>query len=151
ANRDLADDVDHCLLIYADNLSNVNLSAFLKFHNESGAPFTMLLFHTPYPKSCGIATLDATGTIIEFVEKPGHPVSDLADGGVYAMTADAYREIADMGGFDIGYDVLPKFTGRMKGFVHDGYHRDIGTLESLAQAEADVRAGLFEITGGGKG
>ncbi len=43
--------------------------------------------------------------------------------------------------FDIGFDVLPEFTGRMKGFVFEGYHRDIGTLESLKQAEADVLSG----------
>ncbi len=59
----------------------------------------------------------------------------------YIVTGDAYREIADMQVFDIGFDVLPKFIGRMKGFVFEGYHRDIGTLKSLKQAEADVLGG----------
>ena len=144
ANRDMADDADDILIIYSDNLSSINLGQFLTYHRAQQSPFTMLLFHAPNPSACGIAELDAQNTIVNFVEKPKQPTSDLANAGLYALTAEAYREIADMGGFDIGFDVLPKFIGRMKGFVHDGYHRDIGTLESLRQAEEDVGAGLLD-------
>jgi mannose-1-phosphate guanylyltransferase len=42
-----------------------------------------------------------------------------------------------MNAFDLGFDVLPKFAGRMRGFLHDGYHVDIGTLEALEKARAD--------------
>ncbi len=140
-NRDLADGADDVLLIYSDNLSGVSLGEFLAFHRSHSSPLSMLLFHAENPRACGIASLDNERTVIEFEEKPEHPKSDLANAGVYIVTGDAYREIADMQVFDIGFDVLPKFIGRMKGFVFEGYHRDIGTLKSLKQAEADVLGG----------
>jgi mannose-1-phosphate guanylyltransferase len=99
---------------------------------------TMALFHTPYPSQCGIAELDGAGRVVEFVEKPKEPKSDLANAGLYVVTAEAYREIADRDAFDLGFDVLPEFVGRMRGWVFDGYHRDIGTLQALEQARSDV-------------
>ena len=138
ANRAFADEADDVLIVYADNLSNVDLSAMLKFHRSHGGPMTMLLFRTEYPEKCGIAQLDRDGVITEFVEKPTQPKGNLANAGVYAVTADAYREMADMNAFDLGFDVLPQFVGRMRGFIWNGYHRDIGTLDSLKQAEIDA-------------
>ncbi len=142
ANRDWADDVDQVVVIYADNLSDMDLGDLLAFHRAHGDPVTMALFHTPYPEKCGIATLDADNLVVDFVEKPDAPASDLANAGIYVLDRAAWREIADMGAFDFGFDVLPKFIGRMRGYRHPGYHRDIGTHESLAQAEIDV-ADLF--------
>lgn len=142
ANRDWADGVDQVVVIYADNLSDIDLGALVAFHASHGDPMTMALFHTPYPEKCGIAALDDQGLVTAFVEKPQTPRSDLANAGLYVLDADAWREIADMGAFDFGFDVIPAFVGRMRGYVHRGYHRDIGTRESLAQAERDV-AGLF--------
>ncbi len=133
-NRAWADDADDVLVIYADNLSDLNLQDFLAAHRRHGNPMTMLLFHAPNPKACGIATLDDAGRVVEFVEKPAEPTSDLANAGVYALTADAWREMADLKAFDLGFDVLPKFVGRMHGHVHHGYHRDIGNLEALDAA-----------------
>jgi len=40
--------------------------------------------------------------------------------------------------FDIGFDILPSYVGKMSGFVFDGYHRDIGNLDALAAAEVDA-------------
>lgn len=141
ANRDFADDADTVLIIYADNLSSASMAELVAFHEGHDDPFTMLLFTTPAPKTCGIAVLDDDKRVVEFVEKPEQPKSDLANAGVYAMDADCFREIADMKGFDIGFDVLPKLVGRMRGFAFDGYHRDIGNMQSLEQARADIAAG----------
>jgi len=138
ANRAYADDADCLVIVYADNLSTLDLAAVLGFHADHGDPFTMVLFHTPYPTKCGIAQLDAAGRVVEFVEKPEFPKSDLANAGVYVVSADAFREIADMDAFDVGFDVLPAFVGRMRGWVWNGYHRDIGTIESLEQAQRDA-------------
>lgn len=135
ANRGWADDTDDVVIIYADNLSEVALAKLLEAHHASGDPLTMLLFHAPNPKTCGIAELDNIGRIVSFEEKPAEPKSDMANAGVYVVTAPAWREIADLRAFDLGFDVLPKFTGRMRGHLHAGYHRDIGTLEALAAAQ----------------
>src|SRR6185436_19288511 len=82
--------------------------------------------------------------IVEFVEKPKQPKGNLANGGIYALTASAYHEMADLNKFDLGFDVLPAFVGRMFGWLWQGYHQDIGTLEVLQQAERDVRAGRLQ-------
>ncbi len=138
ANRAWADDADDVLIVYADNLSDLDLEHFMSFHRSHDEAFTILLFHAPNPKACGIAELDGTGSVIGFEEKPAEPKSDLANAGVYAVTAAAWREMAEMHAFDLGFDVLPKFVGRMRGCVHGGYHRDIGTIEALNAASREV-------------
>ncbi len=72
------------------------------------------------------------------MEKPAHPVSELANAGLYVLDASAYREIAALQAFDLGFDVLPRFVGRMRGWVWGGYHLDIGTHKALEQARDDA-------------
>jgi mannose-1-phosphate guanylyltransferase len=143
-NRAFGDDADDILVVYADNLSDLDVPAFLATHREHGLPLTMLLFHAPNPRACGIAEVDGSGRIVGFEEKPAVPKSDLANAGVYAVTADAWREMADLKAFDLGFDVLPKFVGRMQGHVHEGYHRDIGNLEAL-EAAREAAPKVFKI------
>jgi mannose-1-phosphate guanylyltransferase len=136
ANRNLADEADCCLIIYADNLSNVPLDAVVASHAKSAQPVTMVLFRAERPEACGIASLDERGRVIEFVEKPKQPKSNLANAGIYVVSPGAYREMADLQAFDIGFEVLPRFVGRMNAFVHEGVHLDIGTPEALAKAQS---------------
>jgi D,D-heptose 1,7-bisphosphate phosphatase len=142
ANADLADGADEVIIIYADNFSDVDLRRMLAFHRGHDDPFTMLLFRAPDPRACGIAELDDAGRIVSFVEKPREPRSDLANAGVYIVSADAYREIAARGAFDLGFEVLPGFVGRMRGWAWEGYHLDIGTPEALEKARRDARGVL---------
>lgn len=139
ANRDWADGADEIVVIYADNLSDIDLGKLVAFHRGHDDPMTMALFRTDYPSKCGIATLDNSGRITDFIEKPEKPASNLANAGIYVLDAEAWREIADMNVFDFGFDVIPAFVGRMHGSEHEGYLRDIGTHESLAIAEADAK------------
>jgi len=139
ANKAWGDDASAVLIIYADNLSDVDLKAFVNFHAGHDDPVTMLMFHAPNPSQCGIATLDGDARVTSFVEKPEQPQSDLANAGLYVVDAEAWHEIADRNVFDLGFDILPLFIGRMRGFVHDGYHRDIGTHEALASESEDMR------------
>jgi len=148
ANRGFVEDADACLIVYADNLSNVDLEAFLRFHWSHPDPLTMLLFRTSRPRECGIAQLDDLGRIVNFTEKPQHPKSNLANAGLYVVTADAYREIADADEEDLGFDVLPSFIGRMRGWIWDGYHLDIGDGESLERARQDAPH-VFCVPAGG--
>jgi mannose-1-phosphate guanylyltransferase len=139
ANREYADDADQIVVIYADNLSDVRLDEMLAFHRGHGDALSMLLFRAENPRVCGIAELDAYGHVVSFVEKPQQPKSDLANAGVYVLDAAAYREIADLRAFDIGFDVLPKFIGRMRGWPLAGFHLDIGTPEAYQQAEPEAK------------
>src|SRR3954447_21023401 len=138
ANVDLADGASQIVIIYADNLSDIALRPLLAFHRTHDDPFTMVLFRAPNPRACGIAELDTAGRIMTFVEKPDRPATDLANAGLYVVDADAYREIAGVRAFDIGFEVLPRFVGRMRGWVWGGYHLDIGTFEALERARRDA-------------
>ena len=73
------------------------------------------------------------------MEKPEHPESDLANAGLYVVDAETWREIADRDVFDFGFDVLRHYIGRMRGFAHEGYHRDIGNHEALKAANEDAK------------
>ena len=140
ANAQFADDADEIFIIYADQLSTVDLQAMLAFHRQHGDPFTMLLYRVPNPRECGIVELDAQQRVIGFVEKPRQPKSDLANGGVYIVSREAYGEIAAANGFDLAFDVLPRFVGRMRGWMWDGFHCDIGTHAALHKAQTELSA-----------
>lgn len=140
ANADLADGAEEVIIIYADNFSDVDLGRMLAFHRAHGDPFTMLLFRATEPRACGIAELDPEKRVVSFVEKPAEPKGDLANAGVYIVSAAAYREIAAMRAFDLGYDVLPQFVGRMRGWPWAWYHVDIGTPAALERVRADAPA-----------
>jgi histidinol-phosphate phosphatase family protein len=139
SHRAFADAADELLLVYADNLSDVDLPAMVAYHRSHGDPVTMLLFRAFDPRACGIVELDGDGRVADFAEKPEHPRTNLANAGVYVVSAAAFREMADAHGVDLGHDVLGRFVGRMRGWVHQGYHIDIGTHEALARANVDVR------------
>ena len=145
ANADLADDVDEIIIIYADNFSDIDLCPLIAFHRRHVDPLTMVLFRSPNPSACGIAELDQEGRIISFVEKPKTPSSNLANAGLYVIDAAAYREIAEMKAFDLGFEVLPRFVGRMRGWTWGGYYLDIGTHESLNRAQRDARELFPEV------
>jgi mannose-1-phosphate guanylyltransferase len=149
ANRNFIGHDETCVIIYTDNLSTVDLSQMLRFHRSHSDPITMLLFRAPHPERCGIAQLDEVGRISAFIEKPRNPAGNLANGGIYMVNATAFHAMADMNAFDLAKDVLPRFSGRMRGWIWTGYHRDIGTLESLEQANADAvdlsRSGLVAV------
>jgi histidinol-phosphate phosphatase family protein len=140
ANADFADGVDEIVIIYADNLSDIDLRPLISFHRRHGDPLTMVLFRAPNPTACGIAEIDADNRIVSFVEKPAEPASDLANAGLYIVSAAAFREIAGMNAFDIGFDVLPQFVGRMRGWVWGGYYLDIGTHQTLERARRETAA-----------
>lgn len=138
AQPGFGDDSDVVVLIYADNLSDVNLKTLIEYHCSHDDPVTMLLFRADNPAACGIAELDRNGRVITFEEKPQAPKSNLANAGVYVVDAAAYREIAAMQVDDFGFDVLPSFVGRMRGWEWTGYHRDIGTVAAYEAAQKDA-------------
>lgn len=138
ANSGWADGADDCVIVYVDNLSDIDLAQAIRFHRLHDDPLTMVLFHAPNPSACGIAELDDSQRVVAFTEKPENPKSDLANAGIYVVDAAAYREIAELDRFDFGFDVLPTFVNRMRGWAVRGYHRDIGDMASLEQARRDA-------------
>jgi mannose-1-phosphate guanylyltransferase len=135
---------DDFLVIYADNLSDVDIGAMVRFHRFARAQFTMALFRTARPEDCGIAVLDASGRVVHFEEKPSRSSSDLANAGIYVISRGFVARHGRSHDKDIAYDLLPRLTGLIHGWEIRGYHRDIGRPEDLAQAHRDLIAGKFD-------
>jgi len=113
------------------------------FHEQcrlKGGVLTMGLFHTPHPENCGIAVLDKEKKVVNFIEKPKNPVSDLANAGIYIASQDFFKPLSDIEDtregeiIDIGYHILPLLIGKMYGYKVNEYIRDIGTKDSYHKA-----------------
>jgi len=128
-NKELVKNEKDFFIFYSDNLTNVNLSRMLEAHKRSGLPFTMGLFRTNDPKSCGIAELDNSNIVVDFVEKPENPKSNLANAGIYIMKPDLLNELSfpQEKLLDIGFDFLPLLKRKMLGFEIRDFLLDIGT------------------------
>ena len=137
ANRDFVAGEDAFLVVYADNLTDVDLSDLLRFHRARRSPFTLALFRSPEPRECGIASLDADGRVTAFVEKPRQPDGNLANAGLYVAGQDVFGLIPDKPVADFGFDVLPLLVGKMFGYTIPGFFCDLGTPERLERARRD--------------
>lgn len=137
ANRDFVAGESSFFVIYADNLTDVDLTDFRRYHEARPSPFTLGLFHTPQPRECGIASLDAGGRVVAFEEKPSQPVGDLANAGLYLAGPEVFDLIPKQPLADFGFDVLPKLVGRMYGYTIPGFFCDLGTPERLAWAREE--------------
>ncbi len=137
ANHDFVKDEDAFLICYADNLTNVNLSSFVRFHRQGLQLLSLGVFETNAPKECGIVELDSDNTVISFEEKPDHPKSNLANAGLYIAHPDIYNYFPDSGLIDFGYHVLPRLVRKMKAFKIHEYYLDIGTIENYQKAQIE--------------
>ena len=135
---------DSFVVAHADNLTTFDAAALLAGHCQRPAHcvLTMLTFRTDNPRQCGILELDESGVVVGFHEKTEHPPGDLANAAVYVMSPQAADLVAAMPGqvIDFSTQVIPALVGRIFTVENRFYHRDIGTLESLRQANADFAA-----------
>jgi mannose-1-phosphate guanylyltransferase len=73
-------------------------------------------------------------------EKVTEPPGNLANAAVFLFSPQVFDIISDMRGdavIDVSRDIIPRLLGRLATFQTSGYHRDIGTPESLANARRD--------------
>lgn len=136
ANRDFARGEEAFLVVYADNASTVDLRSLVRAH-RSGLAASLGLFRVPDPQRRGVVALDGEGTVVDFEEKPERPRSNLAWAGLLVGTPELLGAIPDRRPCDLGHDVLPRLLGRMRGIEIEGYHSDVGTPKSYAQACSD--------------
>ena len=142
------------LVISGDALTDVDLGAMVKFHQDSGALVTVGLKRMPDPLEFGIVITDDAGRIERFLEKPtwGQVFSDTVNTGIYVMEPEIFEHIAAKESVDFSADVFPALLSigaPLYGHVFDGYWEDVGTHESYIRAQADVlnRAVEVEIDG----
>jgi mannose-1-phosphate guanylyltransferase len=133
-NRDWIQGEDKFWVFYADVLTNLNLKAMLDSH-ASGSAATLGLYSVPDPQRCGIATLAADGTIVEFVEKPTQPKGNLAFAGLMLATPQLLDAIPRRSEADIAFDVIPRLLGRIRGYQIPEFVMDIGTIENYHLAQ----------------
>jgi mannose-1-phosphate guanylyltransferase len=134
ANRWFADGEQDFWILYADTLTDAPLTNLLAAHRAHTGVLTMALFHAPDPKAAGIVTLGPGGRVIDFVEKPESPASDLANAGIYVARSELFAHIPSGPLVDFGLDVFPGLRSRIYGHVVEHLVLDIGTPEALAAA-----------------
>jgi mannose-1-phosphate guanylyltransferase len=143
ANRNFVANAEDFIIAYADNLTDINLKKMIDSHRlfkSKGGIITIGLFRTPDPTSCGIAVIDEENRIIDFIEKPINPKTNLANGGIYISTQKVFNYLTICKGkkknglIDFGFHVLPELSGKMFGYEIKGYLRDIGTSRSYYEA-----------------
>ncbi|MBM3513318.1 MAG: nucleotidyltransferase family protein [Alphaproteobacteria bacterium] len=127
-------------IAHADNLSVFDLAAFSAAHaaRPTDCLGTMMTFITDRPKDCGIVELDRSGVVQRVFEKVENPPGNLANAAVFIIEEAIVRWVADHPDvFDFCRDVVPPLAGRWFTFFNGTFHRDIGTQEALAKAEAE--------------
>lgn len=147
ANRDFVAGQDDFLVVYADNLTRVNLTKMIDRHRgfrSMEGVLTMGVFRAPDPSACGIVTCDRQDRIVAFVEKPRRPQGNLANGGIYVAASRLWEHFPshaeNSGPFDFGHHVLPKLAGKMFAYKIDEFLMDIGTPENWALARQEWKA-----------
>jgi mannose-1-phosphate guanylyltransferase / phosphomannomutase len=137
------------LVISGDALTDIDLTAMVRFHKEQGALVTVGLTRVPDPLEFGIVIADEDGRIQRFLEKPtwGQVFSDTVNTGIYVMEPEVLAEVPPGESVDWSSDVFPALLKRgapLFGYISDGYWEDVGTHESYLKAQADVLAGRVQ-------
>lgn len=136
-NKDFVKNEESFFILYADNLTNFDLTLFSEFHKNSKQLLSMALFETENPTMCGIAELNDKNIIINFEEKPKNPKSKLANAGLYVANPEILGIIPNEEITDLGFHLLPKLVGKMAGWKTNDFLIDIGTVENLNKANLE--------------
>ncbi|MDP3765312.1 MAG: sugar phosphate nucleotidyltransferase [Nanoarchaeota archaeon] len=126
---------DSFIVSNGDELKNINIPRMFRLHKRKNALATIALTTVDEPSHYGVARLDGS-RIVEFIEKPSNPPSNLINAGFYILEPDVIDTIPD--GFSmLEKDVFPKLAklGRLRGFPFAGQWFDIGNIERYKIAE----------------
>lgn len=143
-------DPEYVLILSGDHIYTMDYAKMLAAHKEKNAGATIGVFEVPWDEAprFGIMNTDKSdGRIIEFEEKPPQPKSNLASMGIYIFTRDLLDKYLkddaenENSSHDFGKDIIPKMLNdnvRMYSYAFEGYWKDVGTIESLWQANMDL-------------
>lgn len=140
---------DYVLVLSGDHIYKMNYDLMLDYHQERNADCSIAVYQVPYEEASrfGIMNTDLTGKIYEFEEKPEHPKSNLASMGIYIFNWKTLRKylVDDMknteSDHDFGKNIIPTMLNdgkRLFAYIFDGYWKDVGTLDSLWEANMDL-------------
>lgn len=142
-------DPEYVVILSGDHVYKMDYSKMVEAHKEAGAVCTISVMEVPWEDASrfGIMSVDDQMNITEFAEKPKEPKSNLASMGIYVFSWKKLREYlsedeADASSEnDFGKNIIPnmlKAGEKMLAYRFDGYWKDVGTLESLWDANMDM-------------
>ncbi len=142
-------DPEYVLVLSGDHIYKMDYSKMAQYHKKTGAACTIAALPVPIEEAprFGIMNTHDDGSIYEFEEKPEHPKCNNASMGIYIFTWKKLREylIADENDanskHDFGANILPtmiKNGEKMMAYRFEGYWKDVGTIDSLWEANMDL-------------
>lgn len=140
---------EYVLILSGDHIYKMDYNKMLDYHKEKKASCTIAVFDVPLEEASrfGILNTHEDGEIYEFDEKPEHPKSTNASMGIYFFSWKELRkyliedELKEDSSHDFGKDVLPAMLNageKMYAYPFDGYWKDVGTIDSLWEANMDL-------------
>lgn len=147
---------EYILILSGDHIYTMDYEKMIDAHEANGADATIAVMEVPMAEASrfGIMNTDETGRIVEFEEKPPVPKSNLASMGIYVFTWEKLRAylIADNqnpdSSNDFGKNIIPNMLNdgeKMFAYLFSGYWKDVGTIDSLWEANMDLLAEKPEL------
>lgn len=136
-------------VVNGDVLADVDLRGVFRFHRERRALATLVVREDPEAERYGAFDLDETGRIRRFLGEPRRsdvPLRRHMFTGIHCLSPEMFDRMPPKERFSITRDVyaeLFRSGAPLWGYVHDGYWRDLGTVQSLEAARRDLAAGTF--------
>ena len=143
------------LVISGDALTDIDLSAAIRFHREKGSMATIVLTRVENPLEYGVVITETDGKIRRFLEKPGwgEVFSDTVNTGIYILEPEIFNFFNNGQAYDFSKELFPKLLAAgepIYGYVADGYWSDIGNLDQYRQAHYDLLTGKINLEIPGK-
>ncbi len=140
---------EYVAVLSGDHIYKMDYNKMLEYHKAKDAACTIAMLEVPWEEASrfGLMFVNDDGSISEFEEKPKNPKSNKASMGVYIFTWSKLRQylIDDENnpdsGNDFGHDVIPAMHEngeRMFAYKFEGYWKDVGTIDSLWEANLDL-------------
>lgn len=140
---------EYVAVLSGDHIYKMDYNKMLDYHKKNDAACTIAMLEVPWEEASrfGLMILNDDNSISEFEEKPKNPRSNKASMGVYIFTWSKLRryliddENNPNSSNDFGKDVIPamhKAGERMFAYLFDGYWKDVGTIDSLWEANLDL-------------
>ena len=141
---------DTFIVISGDALTDIDLSAVVRFHKEKRAVATLTLYRVPNPLEYGVVITDLDGKIRHFLEKPswGEVISDTINTGIYVLEPEALRRFEKGQPFDFSKDLFPQLLSEgapIYGYIAEGYWTDVGNIAEYMRANHDVLQGKVRV------
>ena len=162
-NIDFVDrfDPDYVVVLSGDHIYKMDYNAMVEYHVANNASCTIAVRTVPLAEASrfGILNTNPDNSIYEFEEKPAKPKSTNASMGIYCFNWKVLREalIADEedpnSSKDFGKNIIPNLLNaghKMMAYPFDGYWKDVGTIDSLWEANMELlgKNPEFNLRGG---